>query len=155
MDAECFRRALAEDETLAALVESGTPSGPLLDLARHVHAEALELLASRREALALERAIAMSEQALAEVVEHKRRLRVLSPEVACARGCSRRVMGGSCSDHEAGCWPASWLRDWRPDPRIEHGGTRGSDRSVSLPRRAAAARRASGLPRLGHGPGIG
>lgn len=88
IDPERVRKAVSEDETLAALVASGTESAALEELVRRVYAEALDLLGSSRGQAALLRTIALAEAALLEVREQRRRLHVVEPELACARGCS-------------------------------------------------------------------
>ena len=69
IDPERVRKAVSEDETLAALVASGTESAALEELVRRVYAEALDLLGSSRGQAALLRTIALAEAALLEVRE--------------------------------------------------------------------------------------
>lgn len=88
IDAERIHTIVTEDETLAALIAAGTPGAPFEELARRVYDDALELLSASQSQAALARAIALGEAAIAEVAEQRRRLRVVAPELACARGCS-------------------------------------------------------------------
>ncbi|HET9933854.1 MAG TPA: YkgJ family cysteine cluster protein [Polyangiaceae bacterium] len=88
MDDERLELALLSDETLAALIAHGTPRAPLLELARRVYHEALELLASEQRQAALLRSIELAEAAIAEVEAQRRRLKVEQPRIACARGCA-------------------------------------------------------------------
>ncbi|MGC4094803.1 MAG: YkgJ family cysteine cluster protein [Polyangiaceae bacterium] len=79
---------LERDETLRALLGSGTPSEPLIELGRRVYLEALSLIAANREQEALERAIELAETCVEQIGEQRRRLNVVVPPLACARGCS-------------------------------------------------------------------
>lgn len=88
MDVERIDQALARDESLAALFAHGTPKPPLLELARRVYHDALDLLAAGRREAALLRSIELAESAIAEVGLQRRRLGVQQPQIACARGCS-------------------------------------------------------------------